>query len=146
MSYTLIEDYVRDLYHRLSITEPHQLRIENISEKLDLEVFYSNATFRFYNSIILERTNRQKEWQEFGHEVCHYLRHHGNQLTMNNLFLGLQEHQADYFAYHFCVPTFMLDRLKELTVYDVMSLFNVEYEFALKRIDMYQSKLIMKYA
>ncbi|HLR71553.1 MAG TPA: ImmA/IrrE family metallo-endopeptidase [Pseudogracilibacillus sp.] len=85
----------------------------------------------------------------FGHEVCHYLRHCGNQLKMHPLFLQLQESQANHFAYHFCVPTFMLQQLREVTIYDVMELFNVEFDFALRRLEMYRNNVLgrnMSYA
>lgn len=87
-------------------------------------------------------STKQQQWQKFGHEVCHYLIHCGQQLNMYYLFRDLQENQANYFAYHFCIPTFMLEDLKEVTVYEVMNLFNVEYEFAFKRLEMYERKII----
>ena len=140
--YTHLEDYIIQLYQYLSIEKPHQLRIGIIANRLGLSVYYGNATFRYYDSIILKRTNRRREWQSFGHEVGHYLRHHGNQLRLHPLFADLQEHQANHFAYHFCVPTFMLKEIKGVTANDIARLFNVEFDFALRRLEMYENKLI----
>ncbi|MDY0394741.1 ImmA/IrrE family metallo-endopeptidase [Virgibacillus halophilus] len=81
----------------------------------------------------------KKEWQEFGHELAHHLRHCGQQLNMHPLFRQLQEYQATYFAYHFCVPTFMLQQLIGISVKQIMNLFNVEYEFAVRRLEIYQN-------
>ncbi|GIO25296.1 ImmA/IrrE family metallo-endopeptidase [Oceanobacillus sp. J11TS1] len=92
------------------------------------------------NEIILNKGTPRQEWMMFGHEVCHYLRHCGIQLVMNKLFIDLQEYQANYFAYHFCVPTFMLDELKINSVKDIVDHFNVDYEFAWKRFEIYQNK------
>ncbi|MFE0508100.1 ImmA/IrrE family metallo-endopeptidase [Peribacillus butanolivorans] len=41
--------------------------------------------------------------QEFAHELCHILRHDGNQIYMPKMFIKLQENQANYFTYHFCI-------------------------------------------
>lgn len=95
-----------------------------------------------YNNIIfLNKSNKKREWQEFGHEICHYLRHSGNQTKMDPLFIELQEYQADSFAYHFCIPTFMLENLYYYNTYNIMQLFNVEHQFAKKRLEMYHAKL-----
>lgn len=60
---------------------------------------------------------------------------------MHRLFIDLQEYQAAYFAYHFSIPTFMLEDLKEVSACEIMNLFNVEEEFALRRLEMYQNKV-----
>jgi|SRR5690625_3056530 len=142
--YTHIEEYVTSLYQYLSITSPEEIDIDSIAAKLGLNIFYGSASFIINNNLFIQKSTKQKEWQTFGHEICHYLRHCGNQLNMGKLFVNFQEYQANYFAYHFCIPTFMLDNLKELTVYMIMDLFNVEYKFALRRLEMYQNKVIMQ--
>ncbi|MEN2467986.1 ImmA/IrrE family metallo-endopeptidase [Ornithinibacillus sp. JPR2-1] len=138
--YTHIEDYIKELYTVLSISKPEQLDIKTIASKLGVNLLYGKATFRDGNDIVIKRSTQQKEWQIFGHEICHYLRHCGQQLKMHYLFRELQEYQANHFAYHFCVPTFMLDELKIQNATEIMKNFNVEYDFALKRLEMYQSK------
>lgn len=35
----------------------------------------------------------------------------------------------------------MLQKTESLAVYDIMSLFNVEHDFAVRRLEMYQNKL-----
>jgi len=126
----------------MKISEPHQLNCAEIAQKLGIKLHYGCFSLRYANYIVLKKSTKQKEWQDFGHEVCHYLRHEGNQLKMNALFLVFQEWQANYFAYHFCVPTFMLRKIKGVNVYEIMNQFNVEYDFALKRLEMYRSKCL----
>lgn len=144
------EFFVYRLMQSLSISEPSDLRINFISTKINVPVIYweFGSEVVFYRNrfkIFLNRfKSKQEQWQDFGHEVCHVFRHCGTQNRMNLHFLQYQEYQADYFSYHFCVPTFMLRELKEVTVYDVMNLFNVEYDFALRRLEMYRNKIIMK--
>lgn len=140
--YTYVEEYIKSLYHCMDIRKPEQLNVPTIASKLGLNVCYGGISFRIGNHIMIKRSTRQREWQMFGHEVCHYLRHCGNQLKMHPLFLQLQESQANHFAYHFCVPTFMLDQFKEVSVDVVMEKFNVEEDFALRRLEMYERKMM----
>jgi len=126
----------------MGITKPEEINIAEIAQKIGIKLHYSNFNLRYDDNIVIIKSTKQKEWQDFAHELCHYLVHEGNQQFMFPMFRELQEWQADLFAYHFCTPTFMLDNLKEVTVHNIMNLFNVEYEFALKRLEMYRSKQI----
>ncbi len=136
-----LEDYIYELYTSIGVVNPSDLDMRSIAKKLGVEIVYKRKSFNLENEIILVRSGEREEWMEFGHEICHFLRHYGNQLDMHPLFIDLQEYQANYFAYHFCVPTFMLDRLFNYTLSDIMNLFNVGYEFASKRLDMYKNKI-----
>ncbi|WP_234448082.1 ImmA/IrrE family metallo-endopeptidase [Virgibacillus salexigens] len=138
---THLEDYIQDLYKYLRINRPNQLTIDSIAKKLDLNIYYGKFSLRFGHDLVIQKSTKQQEWQVFGHELGHYLRHCGNHYTMNRLFIDLQEYHANHFAYHFCVPTFMLQKTDELSISAIMNLFNVEYDFAVKRLEMYQNKL-----
>lgn len=142
--YSHLEDYIFRLFNSIGVKQPKDLDMHTIAQKLGVEIVYRNKAFRIYDEIVLFRSNRQQEWQLFGHEVCHFLRHSGNQLLMNRLFFDLQEWQANHFAYHFCVPTFMLDKLVIHNSYDIVNQFNVDYEFAIKRLEMYQNKQYLR--
>lgn len=144
------ELYIYNFLKSLSIYCPDQLNIENISRKSKIEVQYwdcsSESVHYKGHKIILLNNNLtyQQQWQEFGHELCHVLWHAGRQENISDSFCSYQEGQADNFAYHLCIPTFMLCRLKGVSTYEVMNLFNVEYGFASKRLEMYRNKIIMK--
>ncbi|WP_046180349.1 ImmA/IrrE family metallo-endopeptidase [Domibacillus tundrae] len=140
-----LEDFIENLYTKIAITSPDQLDIELISRRLNIEVGYSYkkskcAEIGGIMMIILNETlPKTEQWQEFGHEVCHLLRHSGNQTELPFPFVQLQEWQANTFALHFCVPTFMLPNLNlpdtEYAAARVISeVFNVEYDFALERL------------
>lgn len=143
------ELYIKKLYHSLNVFYSYQLTICNISDKLNLPIIYwpysSEITLYKdnYKVFINEKLNDQQRWQDFGHEVGHHL-HEGSQSNMHNLFLNYQECQAKYFSYHFCVPTFMLESLKEVNVDVIVNKFNVEYDFAFKRLEMYQNKILSR--
>lgn len=139
--YTHVEDYISDLYRAMNITSPDQLDIKAISESLGIQVYYKDFAFRFRNKITLNKNNSPPmQWMSYGHELGHALWHTGNQMGMYPMYKEYQEWRADLFALHFCVPTFMLEQLKGVTAYDVMGIFNVDYDFAVKRLEMYQRK------
>lgn len=141
MYYTDVEKFVESLYKQLDIYSPMQLSLSAIAEALQIEIIYSETiSMRIDNYIVLPRSSRQNEWQYFGHELCHYLLHEGDQRFMHSLFVDLQENQANHFAYHFCVPTFMLNQLSIKSVYDIQQHFPVTFSFALHRLEMYRNK------
>ncbi|WP_369595605.1 ImmA/IrrE family metallo-endopeptidase [Lysinibacillus pakistanensis] len=146
--YSHLEDYIKDFYIRLCMTTPALLDFREIAEKLGIKVFYwpdtsqalfaENKPFIFLN----ETLSQQQQWQDFCHELAHVLLHTGDQFYMSPLFREYQEHKANNFMYHACIPTFMLDELQlndstPQTVMKLQELFNVEYEFALKRLTQY---------
>jgi len=144
--YNSTERYVRKLYKSMSLVHPHQLTIEEVSKKLRIKIRYWDFPSEAVNTkgkyfIILNKSlNERERWQDFGHEITHILIHVGRQDWMHQLFIDLQEYQANYFAYHFCVPTFMLDDLKEVSICVIMDKFNVEEEFATRRFEMYENR------
>ncbi|MEK5070305.1 ImmA/IrrE family metallo-endopeptidase [Sporosarcina sp. FSL K6-1508] len=142
---THLEDYIYSLYMSIDITNPADLDMSLIAKEIGVEIVYKENSFRFDNEIILVRGTKSEEWMEFGHEVCHYLRHSGNQLNMHFLFMRLQEWQADSFMYHFCVPTFMLHELdlpsdRKKAIWEIQKAFNVSYEFAEIRLEKFAQK------
>lgn len=86
----------------------------------------------------------QQKWQEFNHELAHVLFHVGNQRKIPDSYRIYQEHKANHFMYHAWIPTFLLYNLNinnytYRTILLVQELFNVEYNFALKRLEQYIS-------
>lgn len=143
--YSHLEDYICELYTSISIENPSDLDMKSVAKKLGVEIIYQKQAFRLNNEILLKNGTRSEEWIEFGHEICHFLRHVGNQLSMPLLFRELQEWQADYFAYHFCVPTFMLlefefPKYSEQAIQQIANSFNVTLEFARTRFNMYKNR------
>ncbi|RJS60155.1 ImmA/IrrE family metallo-endopeptidase [Bacillus sp. PK3_68] len=145
-SYTPLETYVKDLYYSLSIYRPEQLDLKLIAEKLRIRIYYEDmpseaSVYAGRSRIILdERLTPQQQWQDFGHELCHILRHVGEQYGIPSSFRLLQERQATNFMYHFCIPTFMLELLsfpwrKSEVIELISKTFNVEYEFAAQRLE-----------
>jgi len=143
------ELYVKRLYKNINIYHPYQIMIDTISKRLNLSVIYwtfsSEITFYsgIYKIFIKENQSRQQQWQDFGHEMYHYCHDHVVYDRLHECYAEYGESKADYFAYHFCVPTFMLFNLKEVSVNVIANKFNVEYDFALRRFEMYQNKMLI---
>lgn len=140
--------YMKNFFESLFITSPQQLNMQHITEKLGIKIVYWEFSSAIAerngkcNLFIDQRLTRQEQWQDFGHEMKHFCFDRGDQNDLFKSFIYYQEVKADYFAYHFCIPTFMLEQLKEVTANDVARIFNVEFEFALRRLDMYKNNLI----
>lgn len=142
------ERFVMNFYQSINVNEPLLLSTELIIDALNMELFYWNHTSAIakyhnrYTVFINESINVQQQWQEFGHEMYHYFYDDTKYDLLNESYAEYGETKADYFAYHFCVPTFMLVKLQELNVYEIMNLFNVEYAFALRRLEMHKNNII----
>lgn len=153
MYYSYLEDFIKDFFSTMGIISPSLLNFQVIANNLGIKVFYwpdsSQALFTKEQPFIFlnESLNPQQQWQEFCHELAHVLLHTGDQFYMSPLFREYQENKANNFMYHACMPTFMLEELQLVdctpqTVMKLQELFNVEYNFALKRLKQYYNKQI----
>lgn len=146
----MTELVIRKFYRSLFVMDPTQLSAENITGLIGMELREWNFPSELVDYkgkckvFINENLNRPQRWQDFGHEMKHYFYDGGSQVYLTESFKNYQEVKADYFAYHFCVPTFMLQQLqlKEVTAHDIARIFNVEFDFALRRLEMYKSSVI----
>jgi Zn-dependent peptidase ImmA (M78 family) len=155
-TYTPLEEFVKDLYSALSIATPNEIDTKDIANQLNIKLyFYDDGSTAVGNRIFIdERLTRARQWEDFGHELCHILRHHGNQLLMLDddllySFMRLQESQSDNFMYQFCVPTFMLLNYKIANLLDVkagipfiVEKFNVTEDFAAERLNRFKRQLL----
>lgn len=152
-TYTPLESWMKNLYNYLSIKVPEELDMIDISAKLNIWLHHADVEStavehnNFYSLIIDRRLSKEQRWEDFGHELCHLLRHAGNQMMLSDSMVMLQEAQANNFALHFCIPTFMLLQrpiplLKEDFIYDICATFNVTYPFAKKRIEHFENQLL----
>lgn len=88
-----------------------------------------------YSMVLDIQTLPQEQWQDFVHELAHVLKYAENPFNMNRMTRELQEYQANSFMYHFCVPTFMLEklslpRMQSEAIKLIGDTFNVTYPFA----------------
>lgn len=149
-NFTHLEDWVKKFYNGLGIYHPHQIDYQDIADRLGIEVHLENITSRCLGEDIIldKRLSPEEQYQDFGHELGHALRHEGNQLFMSQSFLTLQENQAKTFMYNFCVPTFMLlnyEITNYINIYDgisfVIEKFKVTESFAEERLVQFRNKI-----
>ena len=145
---SLLEDWIYQLYKQIGISFPGQLDFQVIADRLGIQLEFWEVSSRLYNRklIIDSRLSPEEQWQDFAHEICHKLRHAGNHMVMPDMFLELQEFQANHFVLHFCVPTFMLRKLnfrksRKETIYLISNTFGVTFELANKRLELYENKV-----
>lgn len=144
------EKYIHHLYRSINVTSYEQLSIDRVSVFLDIDIIYWEYSSTIanhknnYKVFINEKLDHRQQWQDFGHEMAHFCWHGGSSRYLLQMYLDYQEHKADYFSYHFCVPTFMLQEIDGVTVQAIMNLFNVEFDFALRRLEMYKNKILTK--
>lgn len=144
--YTHLEDFILNLYRSIGITIPSQINMFTIARRLNVEIIYDKKPiFCFDNEIILRPTNEVQEWLDFAHELAHVMLHSGNQIGMYPLYREYQEWRADLFALHFCVPTFMLEKInlpqrRSEAVELIVNEFNVSRQFAEDRLNMWINK------
>ena len=148
-TYNNLEEYIAQLLNRIDIYHPHQLSIESIYPRLGLTLSYIPYDAMFVNAHMFldSRQSSEKQWQDFGHELCHALWHAGNQAIIPLSMQEYQEWKAENFAQHLCMPTFMLDRMtlpnnEKEAVWLLMETFGVERWFAEKRLRQYMQNLI----
>ncbi|MFC0271088.1 ImmA/IrrE family metallo-endopeptidase [Metabacillus herbersteinensis] len=147
---TLLEDWIKEFYKNIGIFHPHQLDFMEIAARIGLSVEFQEFSSRTYRGEIIldKRLSPEDQWDDFAHEICHILRHYGNQLNMPELFFKHQEGQADNFSLHFCIPTFMLLKYEVTNFSNVIDgipfvakTFKVTEQFAKKRLIQYRNQI-----
>ncbi|WP_017795147.1 ImmA/IrrE family metallo-endopeptidase [Oceanobacillus kimchii] len=143
---TRIEKITQKLLMKLQVNHPEDLNIDRITKGLGIKVKYWEFESELvkkkgrYIIFLNENSNEIKKWLNLIHEVGHLCLHVGRQENLPYEFVQLQEWQANTFTYYFCVPTFMLDELHTVTPAEVSRIFNVDYSFSVRRVEMYQNR------
>lgn len=155
-SITPLERRIKDLYFWLRIFEPWEISMIEMADRLNIWLHFVNMESRvvgrngMYSIIINSNQNPQEQWEDFGHEVAHLLESSGNQLNLPLTCVKKQEIQAENFALHFCIPTFMLTKFDlPQTVPTAASFisktFNVTYRLAYWKLNHLQAHIFGKW-
>lgn len=76
-----LEEYVKNLYGRLGITSPHHIDMLKIAKDLDIWVHFEDMGSMMvkydgmYSIVLNQKKSREEQWEDFGHELCHVLKH-----------------------------------------------------------------------
>lgn len=150
---TPLEQWVESLYHQHDITLPAHLTMTNLAAKLHIWVYCMDM-----NSMAIEknglfsinvdrRLSVKEQWEDFLHELCHVLRHSGNQMVMPDRYVDWQEQDASAFQLYAAIPISMLKKLslpeqKNEMVAFLAEEFQVTYRLANERIEQIQRRVL----
>ncbi|MCC3374728.1 ImmA/IrrE family metallo-endopeptidase [Cohnella sp. REN36] len=148
---TPLEQWIETLWTKAGIASASQLTIEEVAGRLNVWVHYLNYSSRALEwmglrSILIDRRlSRAEQWEDFLHELCHLLRHAGNQTVMPLPFLEHQEAEAKRFVLYASMPYYLI---KELKLPDrqgdaielLSSRFGVTYTLASQRLEQFQRR------
>ncbi|QMV42959.1 ImmA/IrrE family metallo-endopeptidase [Cohnella cholangitidis] len=149
---TPLEQWIEQLWLKSGITAPSQLNVEEVASRLDVWVHYMKDTSRaleymgMRTILIDQRQGSEAQWEDFLHELCHVLRHAGNQTTMPRLFCEGQEAEANRFVLYAAMPFFMLRHFKlprriDEAAESLACHFGVTFELARKRLEQVQRRM-----
>ncbi|WP_194287245.1 ImmA/IrrE family metallo-endopeptidase [Gracilibacillus oryzae] len=151
---TDLEIWLEQLYLDNNLSSPGDLTIENISRKLNVKVEYLPGAKEnvLWNErkimIFLNPEKPETEIRElFFHELCHPLRHHGDQVKSVSSFRYLQENQANQFVLYAAMPFFMIEQLelpqdKTQCTHLLATTFNVTEALAKKRVEQINRRIL----
>lgn len=145
-----VEKWVSDLFIRADILSPADIIPERISEAFGIDYSLWNGTALSYRSedgkrfYILESksADRLERKKHFFHELCHALRHVGDQRKMIESFRQKQEWDAKLFVLYAAIPYHMINFDKNYTFHDLMHEFDVSEELAFARLEDIRQKSI----
>jgi len=160
MDYTLykmspLEEWITTTYQQHSLSTPEDLDINRIASIFGGEVAYlktrsharwlddgSNEFLVILDSRLDEPTMRS----EFFHELCHPLRHVGNQQLLPKAFRDLQETQATLFQLYAAIPFFMVKDIELVphehdVAFQWSHIFRVPLTLAMQRFRQVKSRI-----
>lgn len=150
---TALEKWTEDLYQRIGVLRPAQISIDYIAERLNIWVHYLDvrsksieAAAGMYSMFIDNRLPPELQRLEFLHELCHLLRHAGNQTLMPAHFTQAQKDESERFILYSAMPYSMisartLPERREDAAYEIAAVFQVPGELAMQRIDQIQRRI-----
>ncbi|WP_249900067.1 ImmA/IrrE family metallo-endopeptidase [Paenibacillus sp. PK3_47] len=150
---TALEKWTEDLYQRLNVSQPSQITIEYIAERLNIWVHYLDvrsksieASAGMYSMFIDNRLPPELQRLEFLHELCHLLRHAGKHTLMPEHYTQAQQDESERFILYAAMPYSMISslpvpELREDAILYIAEVFKVPCELALQRIDQIQRRV-----
>lgn len=152
---TPLENWLEDLYISKGINHPIDLHdINYIGNGFNIRiVFFQEAPERAIwdeeDAIIFLKPNQDEETlrEKFFHELCHPLRHYGDQTSMRvKTFRELQEVQANQFQLYAAIPFYMVQTLKPTTlehemISQIRTVFKVSERLAKRRLEQIKRRI-----
>ncbi len=105
-----LEEWITQHYIKSNITFPGDLEVERVADIFQVDVVFANVKSHvqwdddYYLIILNNRLSKPYYRADFFHELCHPLKHYGNQTQMPKAFRELQEIQAKLFQLYAALP------------------------------------------
>ncbi|MED1533916.1 ImmA/IrrE family metallo-endopeptidase [Bacillus altitudinis] len=147
-----LEDWIERFLRGKQITSPSDLEIIELCRKMNIFIVQHEkrtCMTEICGVYVISIDSRSDPFQqrcELAHELWHILIEGGNNAVMPLQWKQYQEYKANYFSYHFCIPTFMLKNLnlpadQNKAALLVADIFKVTCEFAKRRLGLYYNKI-----
>lgn len=147
---TYLEEFITHLYIKLNIRRSHDISEEFISTKLGI-LFYRENGPAFHTKIcgtdviyVDARLPPKQQKEQFFHELCHVLRHVGNQTVIPLSFREWQELDAKRFTKCAAIPYFLVkdwDLWDESIIQKASDTFGVTEELCEERLLQIRNRL-----
>lgn len=151
---THLEEFVEGVYARHKITSPEQITVNELSYRLNVWLYYSEVRSRaleassgMYSMFLDSRLPTEEQRTEFLHELCHLLRHAGNQMVMPEQFTRAQEIETEHFVLYAVMPFSMISRFpipdhRSKALSYIVETFRVPADLAEQRLDQIQRRTL----
>ncbi|GEL76561.1 ImmA/IrrE family metallo-endopeptidase [Tenuibacillus multivorans] len=150
---TSLESWVSRFYRLNGLLIPEDLQPKEIAERIGImyieepRASYSVEQDNFKLINVNENLNDYEKREHFYHELCHILRHYGNQMMMPKAFRELQEWDARHFTLYASIPFHMLHnyKFKDEKISENLAIdFNVPHHIAKERVSRILRNAIIK--
>ncbi|UOY92869.1 ImmA/IrrE family metallo-endopeptidase [Ectobacillus sp. JY-23] len=151
---TPLEDWITAFYKRIGVKQPKDLNIDYIADQCNVLLLRERTeSYRIDNDFIQiivldERLSPQKQREVFFHELCHMLRHYGNQGIMPESFRQLQEWDAVRFTKCAAIPIHMLQYIRlennRDIIADMSEMFKVTPRLCKERLNQIRNRMAIK--
>lgn len=148
---THLEQWINSKYRSSGLLNAVQHDIERIAEAFDIELVYAACPSFSDNEerviFLNKHTDDVMARVIFFHELCHVLRHAGDQRSMPSLFKDAQEAEADQFVLYAAVPFYMFEKLpvpdqRNEAIPYIADAFRIPLELAEQRLDQIQRRVL----
>lgn len=148
---TPLEHWISQRYRSKLILNPTDIDIEKIATafNIDLQFAYCRSFSDNEERVIFLDIRESLTYKRaaFFHELCHVLRHAGDQRKMTKLFRDAQEAEANVFTLYASMPFFMIAKMKlperQTEAIEYLSEeFSVPFELALKRVEQINRRIL----
>ncbi|RAS75209.1 ImmA/IrrE family metallo-endopeptidase [Priestia endophytica] len=135
-----MEEQISREYIKRGIIHPEDLTVSNIISRFELEIFHhSYVSFRIEENgchfIFMNTKLPMMEFKKvFFHELCHVIRHEGEQDHMPYPFKELQEWEADNFVKYAMIPYHMIHLTKDRPLPYIAELFDAPIDLCEERL------------